>query len=68
VIYEIQKITNSPKGNDLSQPGQTSADNGRMGPMVRDGKLSRDTAADLASGSLKNLARRILRDDANVNN
>lgn len=63
-IYEIQKITNSPNRNDLSKPGQTAEDNGRMGPMVRDGTMTRDEAGEKAMGGgpkLRALARRVLR-------
>lgn len=65
-IYMIQRAVNAPRSNDVTKPGQSPEDNGRMGPMVRDGAMTRDDAAMDAKGDgkspdLRALAMRILR-------
>lgn len=44
------RALNQANDADASKPGQSPEDNGRMGPAVRDGSMSRDEAAKLADG------------------
>jgi hypothetical protein len=43
-----RRALNIADGASAEEPGQDPADNGAMGPQVRDGKLSKDDAAELA--------------------
>ena len=47
---EYMKANNTPRDATADEPGQTAEDNGAMGPMVRDGKMSKDDARERASG------------------
>lgn len=47
---EFMKANNTPRDATTDEPGQTAASNGAMGPMVRDGKMSKDAAAMKAMG------------------
>lgn len=47
---EMVRALNAPADGNVREPGQDAERNGRMGPMVRDGRMSRDDAADKARG------------------
>ena len=49
VIVEKRRALNIAKDVSSDAPGQSPADNGRMGPAVRDGKMTRDEAARMAN-------------------
>ena len=48
-VKEMRAL-NQAKDVDADKPGQSPEDNGRMGPAVRDGEMSRDDAAQRAQG------------------
>ena len=58
-----RRALNVPEDATVEEPGQDAEDNGRMGPMVRDGTMTRDEAATMGKGGndmLTALARRVL--------
>jgi hypothetical protein len=50
VWLEQRKALNISEDANALQPGQTAKENGAMGPAVRDKKMSKDEAADNATG------------------
>ncbi len=53
-IVEMRRALNIPDDVTVDEPGQNAKDNGALGPMVRDGKMSRDEAAEFgAKGAAK---------------
>lgn len=65
LIVRERRALNMPEdGGSPEAPGQSPEANGALGPMVRDGKMTRDQAASAsqsgADGELEAMARRIL--------
>jgi hypothetical protein len=50
IVVEQQRALNAPADADAENMGQSAADNGAMGPAVRDGDMTRDEAAQAAEG------------------
>jgi hypothetical protein len=46
-----RRALNIPEDANTAEPGQSPSENGKMGPMVRDGVMSKDEAAEQATGS-----------------
>lgn len=46
------RALNQPKDGDISEPGQDAADNGALGPMVRDGRMTLDAARRMSTGRM----------------
>lgn len=59
-----RRALNIPDDADVNNPGQNPADNGALGPAVRDGLISKDDAAAAATGAgptdVESIAREIL--------
>lgn len=56
VIVEQRRALNIPADYTSDQPGSSAEENGAMGPKVRDGEISRDEAADSATGGDRDAA------------
>lgn len=50
-MVDMLKRLNLRDGGGVGEPGQTPETNGAMGPMVRDGDMSRDVAAEASHGA-----------------
>jgi hypothetical protein len=67
-IIRERRALNMPEDATAEEPGQDPAKNGAMGPAVRDGKMTRDEAAEMASkgpvpddAKLREIAKKVLR-------
>lgn len=53
---ETVRALQTPRGSDPADPGSGAKANGSLGPAVRDGKITKDDAADLAVGTKPDLS------------
>jgi hypothetical protein len=51
-VVELMRSLNIRTDANLDEPGQTPKANGEMGPAVRDGHMTRDQAAEMASAEM----------------